>query len=236
MWPKLIARDLDGPCPVLKFRHSIVGTVLFSLVPCTSILRAQDGLPGALSRVERTSYAVSQLSSPIAAADIDNDQKPDGAILLETGFLNGTPAFRIDLHLTNNNNTISFSSAESALAISALDVNRDGAPDIVIERAFTGQRQAVYLNDGHGAFHRARTEDYPSPSPAAPDWRAQQIQDPTAFCLPVSRGLELERLQRIATVRQDSSGRLRSWLEVLLARSKPRAPTSSRAPPSHFSL
>lgn len=221
----------------MKLRHSIIGIVLSAPVLFAPLLRAQDGLPGALARVGRTSYAWAELSSPIAAADFDNDQKPDGAILQATGFLNGSRAFRIELHLSaGNNDAISFSSSEPDLSISALDVNQDGAPDILIEKALTHERLEVYLNDGHGAFHRARTEDYPLPNQDAPDGRKRQLPVPSASCLPPSRGLEPGDLKRISTLRRDTSGPRRSWLEILLAPSKPRAPTSSRAPPSLLSL
>jgi hypothetical protein len=219
------------------FRHLIAATVLFSLVLGAPLTRAQDGLQGALSGGARTSYAVPEFFSAIAVADFDHDQKPDGALLLETGLLNGNRVFRIELHLTaNTNNAISFSSNESGLLISTLDVNRDGAPDIVIEKAFTHQRIGLYLNDGSGAFHRVRTEDYPDPNPNTPNGRALEIPVPPALCLPVSRGLELDRLHRILILRRDSSGPLRSWLRALLAPSEPRAPASSRAPPSLLSI
>jgi hypothetical protein len=178
-----------------------------------------------------------ELSSQIAAADFDNDQNPDGAILLETGILNGTRAFRIEFHLTASKNMgITFCSAESGLAISAVDVNQDGAPDIVIENAFTHRRLQVFLNDGHGAFRKARAEDYPSPDPSAPNWRVQATQVWPVACLPVSRSFEMRSLQRVSILARNASNRFSFWPEVLLTRSAARAPTSSRAPPSLLSL
>jgi len=211
--------------------------VLFLAFLCAPALKAQDGLSGVLSRRARTAQEFPQLSPEIAAADFDNDQKPDGAILVETGLLNGLRAFRIELHFTaGNNNSITFSSDESGLAISALDVNRDGAPDIVVERAFTRQRVQVYLNDGHGTFHRARSEDYPSSDPSAPGCRTKLTQGSPVFCLPGSRLSDTETPQQISVLHRDPSGRFRFWLEGFLVRSAARAPSSSRAPPFPLSL
>src|SRR5579862_1906180 len=221
----------------MKLRHSNVGVVLFSLVLCVPMSRAQDGAPGAFSLIGTTPHAMPRLSSPLATADFDHDEKPDGAVLLETGSLNGHRSFRIEVHLTaRKNDAISFSSAESDLSISALDVNQDGAQDIVIEKAFSRQRLEVYLNDGHGAFHRATAGNYPPPNPARPVWRARQIPVPSAVCVPVSRGFELGCKRRVSILRGDASGHLRSWLDLLVAPSEPRSPASSRAPPSPFSL
>ena len=95
----------------MNLRHSNVGIALLLAFLCTPVLKAQDGLRGALSRVAQTAHAVAELSTQIAAADFDNDQKPDGAILVETGLLNGERAFRIELHVTgSNNDAITFSS------------------------------------------------------------------------------------------------------------------------------
>src|SRR5262249_16438114 len=134
----------------------------------------------------------------LAAADFDSDKKPDGALLLEAGLLNGERAFRIEIHLTaGSDSAITFSSQEARLAISALDLKRDGAPDIVIEKAFTHERLQVYLNDGHGSFIKARTEDYPASDPALPAWRTRLSHLPPVFGLPVSRTFEPGAIHRI---------------------------------------
>ena len=136
----------------MKLRPSIFAIVslLLMLVPA---LRAQDGLMGALSREAAMTHAQSAFEQPLAAADFDNDHAPDGALLLQSGFADGERSFRIELHVTSGNNgVITFSTTERSLSISALDVNRDGSADIVVEKAFTHERLQVYLNDGHGVF------------------------------------------------------------------------------------
>jgi hypothetical protein len=221
----------------MKRRKSVVGIFLLLLSLCVPAVKAQDGLHGALSRDAKTAHLLPELSSQIAAADFDNDQKPDGALLVETGVLNGTRAFQIELHLTATKNIgITFSSAETGLAISALDVNQDGAPDIIVEKAFTHQRLQVFLNDGHGAFRKVRAEDYPSPDPSAPNCRTQLSQTWPVFCLPVSRSFEMRNLERVLTLGRNSSIRLGFRHEMLLAPSPVSASASPRAPPFVLSL
>ena len=216
----------------MNLRNSIIGILLFFAIFSVPEVRAQDGLRGGLSiGVKSASFA--NRSTQITAADFDNDQKPDAALLQEAGFLNGERTFRIEIHVTaGTNNAITFSSDEPSLAIAALDVNRDGAPDIVIEKAFTHERLKVYLNDGHGSFHKVRTEDYPSSDPMSPAWRVRLNQLPPIFGLPVSRGLEIGGCRETSVFLRNLSSRLRIWCEGLVIQSAARAPSPSRAPPS----
>ena len=217
----------------MKLRLSVVRILIFLALACVPGLEAQDGLRGALSAGEQRGIAVSAHSPQIAAADFDDDQKPDGALLREAGPLNGERAFRIEIHVTAGpNDSITFSSNESGLSISALDVNRDGTPDIVIERAFTHERLQIFLNDGHGVFHKVRTEDYPSSDPSSSARRARLIQPPPVVCLPVSRGSDSGTAQQIAVLRKTRSPAIKIWCEGFLVQSTARAPSSSRAPPS----
>ena len=211
--------------------------LLFLLTTCAPALEAQDGLRGALSRGSNEVQVAPGFGPQIAVADFDSDKKPDGAILIENGMLNGKRSFRIELHVTaDKNKTLTFSTAESGLSISALDVNQDGAPDIVVEKLLTHERLRVYLNDGHGSFRNAPIEDFPSPDSSSPYWKAWLIEDGPAFCLPGTRGFETAGLQRIRRPYADTCGRLNDGHEVVLVRSA--APTSgaSRAPPTFLFL
>src|SRR5262249_43014160 len=134
-----------------------------SVVLAGRCLWAQDGIKGALSPANLASPL--NLSNPfgrtLAVADFDDDHKLDGAVLVDSGRLQGQNTFRIDLHLSKSNDSeLRFESAEMALAIEALDVNEDGATDVVIEQTFSHQRLYVWLNDGHGAFHSGRIEGF----------------------------------------------------------------------------
>ena len=129
-------------------------------------LWAQDGVEGVLPRV----VLVSQLNPDalfeqgLAVADFDNDHKPDGAVLVQSGkTAAGQNSFRIELHLSNSANTaLTFESNETTLAITAVDVNKDGATDLVVEQPLTHKRLYVWLGDGHGGFHKGRVEDFSS--------------------------------------------------------------------------
>jgi len=219
----------------MTLRQAIVGILIFLMFASVPALKAQDGLSGALNVGEQRRISLPDHSPQVAAADFDDDEKPDGAILREAGLLNGERAFRIEIHLTAGaNDSITFSSNESGLSISALDVNSDGAPDIVIERSFTHERLQIYLNDGHGAFHKVRVEDYPSSDPESPTWQARLTQPPPVVCLPVSRGDEVGMSEHAAALRRANSDGFKLRCEDLLIQSAARAPTSSRAPPSLF--
>ncbi len=219
-------------------RSSFIGIVLSVLVLFVPAVRAQDGIRGALSRSTDRAQVGLAFGQDIAAADFDNDQKPDGAVLLEAGLMNREKAFRIELHMTaGQNTTINFFSGEMRLAISALDVNRDGATDIIVEKALTHQRLQVYLNDGHGAFHRARSEAFPAPNDSAPLWCSwMSIQNLPTLFLPVTRGFELARAQAAVVLRGEDANRTSFWPDVLLAQSGAPAPSAARAPPSLLSL
>lgn len=134
-----------------------VFTILLALAaPC---LWAQDGLKGALSQ---TNFAPSQERS-LAVADFDNDQKPDGAVLFPPTGLRPQNNFRIELHLTGRENTeLTFQSNQTALELVALDIDHDGDTDVVVQQAFTHERLHVWINDGNGAFHEGRVQDFPS--------------------------------------------------------------------------
>jgi hypothetical protein len=136
---------------------------LIALALTSPFVRAQDGLGRALSEAGKTRNLLSSsLGQKFVAADFDNDRRPDGAILLEGGQLAGRQVFRIRLFIASDSvRELTFESNETALTISALDVNQDGTPDLVVEQAFTHKRLQVWLNDGHGRFHPARVEDFP---------------------------------------------------------------------------
>jgi len=155
-------------------RSPFLRIILIALVLASSAAWAQDGLRGIATNDAQGSSALrSSFEQRLVVADFDNDQRPDGAILTDAGQLNGQRSFRIDLHLTaGDNNTLTFQSSETALTISALDVNHDGATDIVVEQAFTRRRLEVWLNDGHGIFRKARSEDFPSAYEPVCQWGA----------------------------------------------------------------
>ncbi len=217
----------------MKLRPSIYGIVVTMLLMFVPALRAQDGLPGALAREAAMTRVPLGFEEPLAAADFDNDKRPDGALLLPGEFSDGQRSFRIELHVTaGNNDVITFTTAEGGLSISALDVNRDGAPDIVIEKAFTHERLQVYLNDGHGAFHKARLEDFALPDPSAPQWQSHTALFSQNVYLPRTRGSEPTSLQKAVHLDLDDTQGRDLRLDVPRVQSSASAESPSRAPPS----
>ncbi|HWC16232.1 MAG TPA: VCBS repeat-containing protein [Terriglobales bacterium] len=165
-------------------------TALFLAVPW---VRAQDGVQGALPRANLTSNLARPFQQTLAVADFDGDKKPDGAVLINGSLLlHDSGVRKIELHFTGRANTdLSFESNQTDLAISALDVNRDGAADIVVEQSFTHKRIQVWLNDGRGGFRKVRSED--NVVDLATHERAEspsQQPDNSAICLPSQRDSE----------------------------------------------
>jgi hypothetical protein len=217
----------------MKPRYSIYGIVVTLLLMFVPALRAQDGLLGALSREAAMTHAPIGFEQPLAAADFDNDQRADGALLLPAGFSDGEQSFRIELHVTaGNDDVITFTTTERSLSITALDVNRDGAPDLVIEKAFTHERLQVYLNDGHGAFHKARLEDFALPDPSAPQWQSRTALFSPNVYLPTTRGSESAGLQKAFHFDRYDTQNRNSWLDVPRVQAAASAESPSRAPPS----
>jgi len=224
----------------MKVRCLIPGFVLAALSLVAPPLWAQDGLDGAVSRLGTTKGFLHQpFEQRLAAADFDNDQKPDGAVLVDAGQFRGQKTFRIELHVTaGNNSDLTFESNDFAPAISALDVNQDGAPDIVVEEAFTHKRLYVWLNDGHGNFREARTEDFPSTGRDGPyQFKAPSLaQDCPAVYLPSKLGSELS----IASAAVPSFGSLAGGRQIRPVapafQTQADAPNPTRGPPSFLSL
>lgn len=205
----------------MNLRHlclKLAVAVAVALCGAATQLYAQDGAAGALrsSTASSTSLAQGPFGRVLATADFDKDNKPDGAVLLDTAWLHRDHALlKIEVHLTGRPNTdLTFEASDPALAISALDVNRDGVADIVVEQSFTHKRLHVWLNDGRGEFHKVRTEDIPAPEFTS---RARlnspsPYDDSDALCLPqrgsdgvLSANALLLHAPRIAELRQRSA-------------------------------
>jgi hypothetical protein len=174
----------------------MLAVALSVTAPCVC---AQDGLQGAILRANAASLNPGLLlAQTLAAADFDGDNRPDGAVLVDSNWLTHQGRFRkIELHFTSRGNAdLTFESDEASLAILAVDVNRDGATDIVVEQPFTHKRVQVWLNDGHGGFRQVRSQDFPSADAGvqeAIESRRQRV-DRSALGLPPPRGTEATTL------------------------------------------
>jgi hypothetical protein len=218
----------------MNLRSTISRIVLALLVLSAPSLWAQDGLRGAMSRLDAgTELLRDPLGQRLVAADFDQDQKPDGAVLLGGVHREGEQAFRVELHVTaGQNQELTFASSETALSLSVLDVNHDGTPDIVVEQAFTHKRVEIWLNDGHGVFRVAKSEDYPVGTQSPLSWNVHVPPEESLFpYLPSRSGHEsLIPLSHPVPGFRLSSGRV-LWPQVLLIISELRAPNPSRGPP-----
>jgi hypothetical protein len=201
-------------------------------------VRAQDGLEGAWSRASLSSPTSlgTPFSQTLAAADFDGDNKPDGAVLVDDGWIRAQyGSRRIELHFTGRGNAdLTFESNETALAIAALDVNKDGAVDIVVEQPLTCKRLQVWLNDGQGEFRKVRSEDFPSAHVGNHERHASHSQWPdcSPLCLPPQRGDEIAILASCPPPYCFSSARRQALPFGSPIGSRAVAPNSARAPPS----
>ena len=139
-----------------KFRFLIWVIALLAMVSGSAALHGQNGLSDALSRVPLVSTSsVELLGLSVATADFNNDSTPDGAVLYRRG-----GAFHIDVHFRFQRELrITFTSNLPQLLISALDVNHDGHPDLIVEEPFSKRRLLVWLNDGQGDFRLERVQE-----------------------------------------------------------------------------
>lgn len=129
------------------------------MIIVAAALHAQDGLSDAFARVNSScSLSSGPFGPSVVTADFNNDTFPDGAVLVRH-----RSAFRIEVHFRFQRvSQITFASNLKTLAMSAVDVNHDGAPDLVVEDPFSRHRLFVWLNDGYGSFRAARVDDYPA--------------------------------------------------------------------------
>ena len=157
-----------------RARKSASGTVLF--------LCAALGLAAPAVRAQPASSTPEQagLATPVSTsftfADFDGDHRPD----LATAEVEHSDAhvtrYLIRLRLNSRDagpgQSFGLSGSFGLPQISALDVNGDHVPDLVLTA--TGQQRpiAVLLNDGRGRFSVARVSDFPSAHFDSPSrWR-----------------------------------------------------------------
>lgn len=221
----------------MKLRSVSVKLVVAAALALTAHqVCAQDGLEGAWSRASLASPTNlgTPFSQTLAAADFDGDNKPDGAVLVDDAWIRAQyGSRRIEIHFTGRGNgDLTFESNETSLAIVALDVNKDGATDIVVEQPLTCKRLQVWLNDGRGEFRKVRSEDFPSADVENHGRHASPSQWPdcSALCLPPQRGYETAILAACPSSYCSSSARQQALPFGSPIGSRAVAPNSPRAP------
>ena len=198
-------------------------------------LGAQDwsmGIPSA--RADRCTFSTEHLGQRFIVADFNNDQKPDSITLASFGQRSGQNLFSV--RVCDSGRTMSlltFESNEPAIIVTAIDVNRDGSPDIVVEQPYTQKRIQVWLNDGHGGFHKANVADFANPDTRAPCTVAASLKErhhsPRRAHLRRGKKLSIQAAP-LPTARRYSPSRHHRSL-IVRVRKDLGGPNPSRAPP-----
>ena len=132
--------------------------------------RAQHSNVGTpLAEADRCNFSNERFGPRFIVADFNNDQKPDSVILRSLGQHGGKNIFSVRLCASGLTvSLLTLESTEPSIAVTAVDVNRDGSPDIIVEQRYTQKRIQVWLNDGHGGFRKAHAGDYRNQDTRAP--------------------------------------------------------------------
>jgi hypothetical protein len=207
------------------------------LVLASRCASAQDGLKGALTEISRGATSRPSyrpiFEPTLAIADFDNDDKPDGAVLLDSGPFSGQGSHQIELHFTNRTNVeLTFQSAETNLSVYGTDIDQDGDVDLVVEQSITHKRLQLWLNNGHGDFEKGRIADFPSSAAQT----GQQIKDAEelnipAVSLPPQRCVETMLKVCHVAGRPPSDREFAVLSTDIFAESSEFPSTASRAPP-----
>lgn len=209
------------------------------LLVAAPVMHAQDGVEGALARINPTPSVRNPLGSlfnpTLAIADFDNDNKLDGAVLTESASSPGSGSFEIEFHFTAlSNRNIRLWLPESDITVSAIDVDHDGDVDIVIEQSLTHKGLQVWLNDGHGNFQKGRIEDFPSAAPARDQLTSSDCSDCPADSLATQRSFETLLMSCHIAGRPPSDIELASAPSNSFQLDTPFSFATSRAPPLSY--
>lgn len=93
---------------------------------------------------------------PFAIADLDGDLRPDYASIQTGSSTSGGTDYWLQLHLAAGRQSIRLVGPAGGLVIEARTVKGRPAADLVVRTAWFRQPVAIFLNDGHGSFSRAK--------------------------------------------------------------------------------
>jgi hypothetical protein len=97
-----------------------------------------------------------------AIADLDGDRRPDFASIQAGQYRPGSSDYSIQIYLSRvGRQSIDLIAPVGGLLLEARDVDGDHAIDLVVSTAWRNQPVAIFLNDGHGSFSRAKLAAFP---------------------------------------------------------------------------
>lgn len=159
MWD--IALKFDRQMDVRRSRRFLRNCILWpSFLLLLGLVGA--GVAAANADVPNSSVVAVRPGLPFAVADFDGDQRPDLASVQSGANSSGSTNYRIQLQLSAAGpQSIQLLAPTGGLFIEARDVNGDHAVDLVLTTAWFRKPVAIYLNDGHGGFSRAKPNAFP---------------------------------------------------------------------------
>ncbi|HXN99487.1 MAG TPA: hypothetical protein VN881_10470 [Candidatus Acidoferrales bacterium] len=114
---------------------------------------------------------------PFAIADLDGDLRPDFASIQAGSNNSGGTDYWLQLHLAAGRQSIRLVAPAGGLVIEARNVSGRHAADLVVTTAWFRQPVAIFLNDGHGSFSRAKLTTFTGAScESGTDWRVASDQ------------------------------------------------------------
>jgi hypothetical protein len=179
-------------------------------------------------------FSTERFGQRFIVADFNNDQKPDSITLVSLGQHGGQNVIGVRVcDYGRTASLLTFESNEPSIIVTAIDVNQDGSPDIVVEQRYTQKRIQVWLNDGHGGFHKAHLADFAIPDTRAPSSVAAPSKERynSTPRVHLRRGTKLSiQTAKLPTAYRYSPGR-DQWSFTVRAQKDLGGPNLSRAPP-----
>src|SRR5882672_544876 len=98
-----------------------------------------------------------------AVADFDADRKPDFAIADRIGHGSSGYDYTIEFHLSQEKSQLfHFQSPDGALNVAVRDLDNDHDLDVVFTQIVSHEIVGIWINDGHGQFHKGELGDFRS--------------------------------------------------------------------------
>jgi hypothetical protein len=217
----------------MKFGFFKIGLLALSL--SAPSLYAQDWSVDAPSARANwgCDFSSERFNQRFIVADFNHDQKPDTITLMSFGRHGAQNLFGVRVCVSGQTvSLLTFESNQPSIKVTAIDVNQDGLPDIVVEQRFTQKRIQIWLNDGHGGFHKANVADFANPTRAPSNVVAtskRRHNSPPRAHQRRGKKLRIQTAQ-LLTVCRHSCSRYHRSLTVQVQKDL-GGPNPSRAPP-----